>query len=229
MIQGVIFDVDGTLVDSVDLHARAWAAAFRRFGREVPFDDVRRQIGKGADQLLPVFFSKQELSEFGTQLEEYRAELFRQAYLPRVIPFPKVRELFRKIAGSGKRIALASSASKDEVAHYKKLARVEDLVTAETTADDAERSKPAPDIFVAALSKLGTDLDATLVVGDTPYDAQAANKLGLETIGLLCGGFPEGDLLGAGCFAIYRDPEDLLLQYRQWSEAQPSLSRMEPS
>ena len=225
MIQGVMFDVDGTLVDSVDLHARAWKDAFHRFGREVAFEEVRRQIGKGADQLLPVFFSKEELSEFGTQLEEYRAELFKQAYLPRVKAFPKVRELFRKIVGDGKRIVLASSGSKDEITHYKKLAGIEDLVAAETSADDVERSKPYPDIFAVALSRLGTKKDEAFVVGDTPYDAEAATKLGLETIGLLCGGFPKEDLLRAGCFAIYRDAEELLLEYPQWSRAQPSLSQ----
>ena len=224
MIQGVMFDVDGTLVDSVDLHARAWKDAFQRFGRDVPFEDVRRQIGKGADQLLPVFFSNEELSEFGVQLEEYRAELFKQAYLPRVTAFPKVRELFRKIVGDGKRIVLASSGSKEEIAHYKKLARIEDLVAAETSADDVERSKPYPDIFAVALSRLGINNDEAFVVGDTPYDAEAATKLGLETIGLLCGGFLKEDLLQAGCFAIYRDPEELLVEYPQWSRAQRSLS-----
>ena len=224
MIQGVMFDVDGTLVDSVDLHARAWKDAFQRFGRDVPFEEVRRQIGKGADQLLPVFFSNEELSEFGVQLEEYRAELFKQAYLPRVTAFPKVRELFRKLVGDGNRIVLASSGSKEEIAHYKKLARIEDLVAAETSADDVERSKPYPDIFAVALSRLGINNDEALVVGDTPYDAEAASKLGLETIGLLCGGFSKGDLLQAGCFAIYRDPEELLGEYPQWSRAQRSLS-----
>jgi HAD superfamily hydrolase (TIGR01549 family) len=223
MIQGVIFDVDGTLVDSVDLHARAWQDTFRRFSRDVPFEEVRSQIGKGADQLLPVFFSREELSSYGTQLEEYRAELFKRAYLPRVTAFPKVRELFRKIVGDGKGIVLASSASKDEIAYYKKLARIEDLVTAETSADDVERSKPQPDIFAVALSKLGAKKDEAFVVGDTPHDAEAALKLGLETIGLLCGGFPKEDLLRAGCFAIYRDPEELLLKYSHWSVAEPSL------
>jgi HAD superfamily hydrolase (TIGR01549 family) len=224
MIQGIMFDVDGTLVDSVDLHARAWKDAFHRFGREVAFEEVRRQIGKGADQLLPHFFSNEELSEFGTRLEEYRADLFKQAYLPRVKAFSKVRELFRKIVGDGKRIVLASSGSKDEIAYYKKLARIEELVAAETSADDVEHSKPHPDIFAVALSRLGTKKNEAFVVGDTPYDAEAATRLGLETIGLLCGGFPKEDLLRAGCFAIYRDPEELLLEYPQWSRAQPSQS-----
>ena len=225
MIQGLIFDLDGTLVDSVDLHARAWKDTFLRFGKDVPFEEVRGQIGKGGDQLLPVFFSKQELSAFGVQLEDYRAELFKRAYLPRVTVFPKVRELFRKIVRDHKRIVLASSGSKDEVAYYKKLARIEDLVVAETSSDDVERSKPHPDIFAVALSKLGAKRDETFVVGDTPYDAKAALKLGLETIGLLCGGFPKDDLTRAGCFATYRDPEELLLEYSRWSRAQPDISR----
>src|SRR5262245_44524163 len=141
MIQGLIFDLDGTLVDSVDLRARAWKDTFLRFGKDVPFEEVRRQIGKGRDQLLPVFFSKQQLSEFGAQLEEYRAELFRRAYLPRVTALPKVRELFRRIVRDHKRIVLASSGGKDEVSYYMKLARIEDLVVAETSSDDVERSK----------------------------------------------------------------------------------------
>jgi HAD superfamily hydrolase (TIGR01549 family) len=152
---------------------------------------AREQIGKGADQLLPVFFSNEELSEFGVQLEEYRAELFKQAYLPRVTAFPKVRELFRKLVGDGNRIVLASSGSKEEIAHYKKLARIEDLVAAETSADDVERSKPYPDIFAVALSRLGINNDEALVVGDTPYDAEAASGAGTAAAGVLSGGFAE--------------------------------------
>ena len=110
MPKAVIFDIDGTLVDSVDQHARAWQEAFRHFGREVPFAEVRHQIGKGGDQLLPVFFTKEELAEFGAELEKYRGDLFKREYLPRVRPFPKVRELFERICADGKQIALASSA-----------------------------------------------------------------------------------------------------------------------
>ncbi|HVF27838.1 MAG TPA: HAD hydrolase-like protein, partial [Pyrinomonadaceae bacterium] len=86
-IKAVIFDIDGTLVDSVDLHAKAWQETFKKFGKEIPFADVRRQIGKGGDQLLPVFFSKKELDEFGEEMEEYRGELFKKEYLPRVKAF----------------------------------------------------------------------------------------------------------------------------------------------
>ena len=115
MINVVIFDIDGTLVDSVDLHAEAWRVAFKKFGKTVSFADIRRQIGKGADQLLPVFWSAGELSKFGEDLEEYRSELFKKEYLPHVKSFPKVRQLFERIRKDRKRIALASSAKGDEL------------------------------------------------------------------------------------------------------------------
>lgn len=214
MIKAVIFDIDGTLVDSVDFHAEAWQRAFEHFGKKIPYAEVRRQIGKGGDQLMPVFLSEEELDEFGKELEKWRGELFKREYLPRVRGFPKVRELFRRVHDDGKRPALASSAKGDELEAYKKIAHVEDLVEEETSKDDAERSKPHPDIFEAALEKLG-DLkpEEAVVVGDTPYDAEAAGKLGLKTVGVLCGGFPEAGLRAAGCVAIYRDPADLLARY----------------
>src|SRR5215210_7611089 len=155
MIKAVIFDIDGTLVDSVDLHARAWQETFKHFGKEIPYEQVRHQIGKGGDQLMPVFFSKQELDEIGSEMEKYRGELFKREYLPQVRAFPRVRELFTKIKEDGRRIALASSAKEEELKAYKKIAHIEDLVEEETSADDADRSKPHPDIFEAAMEKLG--------------------------------------------------------------------------
>lgn len=214
MIKAVIFDIDGTLVDSVDLHARAWQEAFEHFGKKIPFEKVRYQIGKGGDQLMPVFFSKRELEEFGEELEKYRGELYKREYLPRVVAFPSVRELFERVKQDGHRIALASSAKEDEIGTYKKLARIGDLVEEQTSADDAEKSKPHPDIFEATLSQLGdVKPSEAVVVGDTPYDAEAAGKAGLNTVGFLCGGFPEEDLRAAGCVRIYRDASDLLARY----------------
>lgn len=214
MIKAVIFDIDGTLVDSVDLHARAWQEAFRKFGRDLPFDAVRQQIGKGGDQLMPVFLSEGELKRLGDELEEYRGQLFKQQYLPQVRAFPAVRALVERIQADGKQVALASSAKGNELAAYKRIAQIADLIEEEASADDAERSKPHPDIFAAALEKLGRPAPAeVIVVGDTPYDAEAAGKLGLQTIGLLCGGFPETQLRRAGCSAIYQDPADLLAHY----------------
>jgi HAD superfamily hydrolase (TIGR01549 family) len=216
MIKAVIFDIDGTLVDSVDFHARAWQETFRHFGKEIPYEKVRHQIGKGGDQLMPVFFSKEELKEKGSEMEQYRGELFKHEYLPRVRAFARVRELFEKLREEGFRLALASSAKEDELGAYKKLARIEDLVEEETSADDAEKSKPHPDIFEAVLERLGdiNPLEA-VVVGDTPYDAEAAGKAGLRTIGVLCGGFAEAELKQAGCLEIYQDPADLLARYEE--------------
>ena len=205
-----IFDVDGTLVDSVDLHARAWQEAFAYFGRRVPFEEVRAQIGKGGDQLMPVFFSQDDLARRGEAIEQYRSDLYQRRYLKRVRAFPQTRELFEELIRRKVRIALASSAKGEELETYKQLARIVDLIEAETSADDAERSKPHPDIFEAALKRLDTDKQQTFAVGDTPWDAIAAHRLGVRCIGMLCGGFAERDLLEAGCIAIYRDPADLL-------------------
>jgi HAD superfamily hydrolase (TIGR01509 family) len=216
MVRAVVFDVDGTLVDSVDLHARAWQDAFRLFGKEVPFDDIRFQIGKGGDQLMPVFFPRQELQRFGEEMQTARGRIYRERYMGQVRAFPKVRELFERIQRDDKRIALASSAEKEEFEANLKLLGIGDLIDAATSAQDAERSKPFPDIFEAALAKLeGIRADESVAVGDTHYDAEAAGQIGLRTVGVLCGGFPEEDLRSAGCVEIWKDPADLLKHYER--------------
>jgi HAD superfamily hydrolase (TIGR01549 family) len=226
MTEAVIFDIDGTLLDSVDLHAQAWQEAFKHFGHEIPFDQIRAQIGKGGDQLLPVFLSPEELKERGKALEEFRGSLFKQKYLSKVRPFPRVRELFQKLKESGQQVALASSAKPDELQTFKRIANIEDLVQAETSSGDAERSKPHPDIFEAALDRLGNiSREEVVVVGDSPHDAEAAGKAALRTIGVLCGGFPESALREAGCVAIYSDPADLLRRYDESLLAKRSSSR----
>jgi HAD superfamily hydrolase (TIGR01549 family) len=222
LVQNVIFDVDGTLVDSVDEHAEAWRRAFLEFGRDVPFAHVRSQIGKGADQLVPVFFTEDELEKFGQELSDYRSELFKREFMPKLRPFPKVRELFQRLRADGLRIALASSANGDELEHYIRLCNLEGLTQAQTSKADADKSKPHPDIFEAALERLGRpEAHSVAVVGDTPYDALAASKLGLPTVGVLCGGFPEEDLRTAGCRAIYKDPADLLAHYESSRDTWP--------
>ncbi len=207
---GVIFDVDGTLVNSVDLHAEAWQRAFAAFGHAVSFADARSQIGKGGDQLLPVFLKPDEVEQQGKALEGFRKDLFTRDYLDRVQGFPAVPDLVRFLLDRGKRVGLGSSAKGDELQAYKRKAGIEALVQTETTSDDAARSKPHPDIFEAALERLGLPAARVIVVGDTPYDAEAAAKAGMRTIGLLCGGFAEASLSAAGAVAIYADPADLL-------------------
>ena len=214
MVEAVIFDVDGTLVDSVDLHARAWQEALAHFGHPVAFEAVREQIGKGGDQLMPVFVPEAELARIGEQLEQFRTDLYRRKYLPQVKALPGVRALFERLLADGKRIALASSAKGEELQTYKRLADIEDLVGAEASADDAQRSKPHPDIFEAALEELGHPApNLCVVVGDTPYDVTAARGAHLRTVGVLSGGFPAESLWGAGAVAVYRGPEDLLAHY----------------
>jgi HAD superfamily hydrolase (TIGR01509 family) len=215
MRKAVIFDVDGTLVDSVDLHAHAWVDAFRDYGHQVDFAKVRAQIGKGGDELMPVFLSQTELKQYGKALEHHRGQILKDNYLPRIKGFPKVRNLFKRLLDDGKQIVLASSAKQDELETYKKAAGIDDLIRAETSADDAEKSKPHPDIFEEALRRLHVPPQEAIVVGDTPYDAEAAAKAGLPIIGLLCGGWPAEELKNAGCIEIYKDPADLLKAYFQ--------------
>jgi beta-phosphoglucomutase-like phosphatase (HAD superfamily) len=215
MLRAVMFDIDGTLVDSNDLHARAWVEAFAKFGIELPFDRVRSQIGKGGDQLMPALIGKEKSEDIGKELSAYRSELFKSKYLSQVCAFPKVCELFKRILRDGHKIALATSAKQDELKQLKKIAGIDDLIHEETSSDDAEKSKPHPDIFAAALERLGVKPDEAIAIGDTPFDAQAATRLHVRTIGVLCGGFPENALRNAGCVEIYLSPADLLAKYEK--------------
>jgi HAD superfamily hydrolase (TIGR01549 family) len=208
--KATIFDLDGTLVDSNELHVESWDRAFRHFGKTFTREQLRKQIGKGSDQYLPEFLSPDEIERFGQELDHYRSELFKNEYLPEVKPFPKVRELFEYLRHSGKSNVLASSGKNTEVEHYTKLLQIEDLIDGTTTAEDAENSKPAPDIFLAALEKLdGLSASAAVVIGDTRFDIEAARKAGLDSIAFLCGGTDEEILRNSGALAVYRDPADL--------------------
>lgn len=216
MIKAAIFDLDGTLVDSNELHALAWQETFRHFGKEITLSELRAQIGKGGDQYLPVFLNRREMQDFGEQADKFRGEIFKKKYLERVRPFPRVRGLLERVRAGGKKVALATSGLVDEVEYYRKLAQIDDLVDAQTTKEDVTRSKPSADIFLAALHHLGdVAADEAVVVGDSPYDIQAAKKIGLPAVALLCGGFPEDELRAIGATAIFRDPADLLEKFQR--------------
>ena len=210
MPKAAIFDVDGTLVDSVDLHARAWHEALAKFGHDVTFEQARTQIGKGGDQLIPVFLSEAEQEDHGEEMEAWRGTLFKSKYLPLVRPFSAVPELLRRVHEAGLRVAVASSAKTSELDVYLDVARIGGLVDVATSSEDAEQSKPAPDIFQVALKKLGIEGPDAVAVGDTPYDAQAAGKASIPIVGVLCGGFSEAELRKAGCAAVYPGPGALL-------------------
>ena len=209
-----IFDIDGTLVDSNELHVDSWDRAFRRFGKEFPREKLRTQIGKGSDQYLPEFLTPDEINRFGKELDDYRSDLFRKEYLPKVRSFPKVRELFQRIRDDNKHIVLASSGKKADTKYYIDLLKIDNLIDDYVSGDDADSSKQAPDIFAASLKKLGDISPAEAVtVGDTKFDVEAARRAGLGTIAFLCGGTAESVLREAGAIAIYRDPADFLAHY----------------
>jgi beta-phosphoglucomutase-like phosphatase (HAD superfamily) len=210
MTRAAIFDIDGTLVDSVDLHASAWQEAFAEFGHNVTFEEARSQIGKGGDQLLPVFLNAQQQNDYGDALDAWRGERFKSKYLPMVCPFSAVPELLQRVRDAGLSVAVASSAKQDELDIYLEIAGISDLVDVRTSSADAKQSKPAPDIFEAALQKLGVQPTHAIAIGDSPYDAQAAGEIGMRTIGMLCGGFSEADLRASGCVAVYPGPGALL-------------------
>jgi HAD superfamily hydrolase (TIGR01549 family) len=213
VIRAAIFDLDGTLVDSNELHVLAWQETFRHFGKEIPIERLREQIGKGGDQYLPVFLNERELRESGKEADKLHGEIFKKKYLPQVRPFPRVRELFERLRADGKKIALASSGKEDEVRHYEKLLGIEKMVDSMTTSDQVAHSKPCADVFIAALNLLSLRPDEAIAIGDTPYDVEAAKKIELPVIGVLCGGFSEEILRDEGAVAIFRDPADLLENY----------------
>jgi HAD superfamily hydrolase (TIGR01509 family) len=213
MLKAVLLDVDGTLVDSNALHAEAWERSFAHFGFQVDFYAALRQIGKGGDQLLPIFIPEEQLATMGKAVEQYRKELFEREYLTYVRPFPQVRQLVERMLDAGLQVAIASSASKAELQSYKKIARIDDLIVEETTSQDAEQSKPHPDIFAAVLERLGVNATEAVSIGDTPYDAEASMRAGVRIVGVTSGGWSQQDLQRAGCVEVYRNVTDLLAHF----------------
>jgi HAD superfamily hydrolase (TIGR01509 family) len=207
----VILDVDGTLVDSNDAHARAWVEAFAEDGFEVPYDTVRRMIGMGGDKLIPGAIGLPAEDPRAERIAERRGEIFRSRHLPTVRPFPRVRELLGHMREQGLELAVASSAKEDELRPLLRLAGAEDLLEATASGSDAGRSKPDPDIVTAALRQLGRAPGEAVMVGDTPYDVEAAARAGLASIAFRSGGWDAEALRGAR--AVYDGPADLLQRY----------------
>ena len=204
----VLFDIDGTLVDSNDAHARAWVDAFGEAGISVDFAHVRRCIGMGGDKLMPEVSGLQEDSPEGKPISKRRGEIFRERYLPQLQPFRDAANLVAACKDRGATVVAASSASKKDLRALLKLAGADDILDAATSSDDAEESKPDPDILQAALQKAGVQPAAALMVGDTPYDVEAAARAGIACVAVRCGGWGDADLRGA--LAVYDGPWELL-------------------
>lgn len=207
-LRGVLLDVDGTLVASNDAHARSWVDAFREFGLDVAYERVRPLIGEGGDKLLPQLTGLDHESPRATQLSERRWEIFERDYLPHLVPTPGARELVARLRDAGLEPIVATSATEDEVQAILEQAGLADLVPKRTSSDDAERSKPDPDIVHAALARGHLDAAEALFVGDTPYDVTAGRRAGVAVIALRCGGWDDAALAGAA--AVYDDPSALL-------------------
>ena len=211
MSRAVILDVDGTLVDSNGAHAAAWVDAFSEAGVAVDPGRVRRAIGMGGDKLMPEVSAVTEDSPLGRRIGQRRSEIFKERYLPQVRPFPRVREFVQRCAADGFHLAVASSAKEDELGALLERANVADLIPTRTSSDDAENSKPDPDIVVAAIERAGAPRDSTVMIGDTPYDVAAAKRAGIAIIGVECGGWTRQELEGA--IAVYANAAELLTLY----------------
>jgi HAD superfamily hydrolase (TIGR01549 family) len=207
----VVFDIDGTLLDSNDGHAHAWVDALHEHNYSVALDRTRALIGKGGDKLLPELTGIDVESDLGRAIAVRRQAIFKERYLPQIEAQDGARELVQRVLANDQRALVATSAQGDELSSLLERAGINDLITLAASSADAERSKPDPDIICAALQKAGIEPSAAIMVGDTPYDRDAAHRAGVPFVGLRCGGWDDEALSGAQ--AIYDDPAALLLVF----------------
>lgn len=206
---GVLFDVDGTLVDTTYLHTVSWWEALRQTDRHVPMAEIHRAIGMGSDKLLDHLLGPERDRGADGKLRDAHDALFAE-YWERLVPLPRAADLLRACAERGLRVVLATSAAEHEVAALRRALAADDVIDTVTCSADAEESKPAPDILVAALEQSGLAAERVVFVGDSVWDVAAAGKLDIPCVGLTCGGTSRGELAGAGAVAVYDDPAALL-------------------
>ncbi len=213
MLKAVLCDLDGTLLDSNAFHAEAWQRTFAEFGFKADFESIVKQIGKGGEYLLPCFVPKDKLPGLEKQLNSFRKRLFHREYIDRIVPFADARRLLERMRQRGLRIAVATSSEKGDVEAFKTILKIHDLIEEDTTADDAEKPKPEPDIFQTALAQLGVQPDEALALGDTPWDVEAAKKAGVGTVAVQSGGWRREELLEAGALAVYVNVADIVRNF----------------
>ena len=206
-----IFDVDGTLVDSNDAHADAWADAFAEHGVKIDRALVRRCIGMGGDKLMPRVSGIQEESAAGQRISSRRAEIFKTRYLQTVRAFPRVPDLLARLKNEGLTLAVATSARRSELGALLEKTGAERFFDAFTSSDDADESKPDPDIVTAALQKGHCDRLSSVMIGDTPYDIEAAHRAGVRAIAVRSGGWDTPDLRGA--VDVFEDVAEMLAAF----------------
>jgi HAD superfamily hydrolase (TIGR01509 family) len=211
--RAMLFDVDGTLVDSNDAHARSWTDALKEHGVQVEFHQVRPFIGMGGDKLLPAIADISESSSQGQAIAKRKKEIFNHL-LRGVQPTRGARALLSYLCEHDVTLVIATSADDQELAAILAQAGLEDLIPNKTSKSDAPVSKPDPDIVHSALTRAEASPDEAFLVGDTPYDIEAANRAGVASIALRCGGHWSDEAL-RGAVAIYNDPQDLLSRWQQ--------------
>ena len=209
-----LLDIDGTFLDSNDAHARAWVDTLSRNGHPVPYERVRPLIGMGGDKVLAELLGINADGPLGRRLSDERRRLFLSRDLPSLPPTPGARALVERMRADGLTIVVATSATGDELDALLRQAGIDDLVGDSATSSDADRSKPDPDIVGVALRKSGVDAGRALMLGDTPYDIEAATRAGVATVALRCGGWWDDAALG-GAIAVYDDPAAVLAQWPQ--------------
>ncbi|HEY8431636.1 MAG TPA: HAD family hydrolase [Sandaracinaceae bacterium] len=212
-VDAVLLDLDGTLVDSNDQHAKAWVDALAERGIRVRFEDVRPLVGMGGEQLLRKLTGIAPDDPRSRELRDRRSRLFVERYLSEIAPQPGARELVAKLRERGFRLVVATSSSEDEVRPLLEIAGIGELVDAVTNADDVARAKPAPDVVRAALEKARVNEDHAVLLGDTPYDVASARQAGVAVIAFRCGGWDDASLDGA--IDVFDDPADLLRNWMQ--------------
>lgn len=210
-VRGVLFDVDGTLVDSNDQHAHAWVDAFHEVGCDVSFDRVRQMVGMGADKIIPAITGLDRNGTEAKSISERHDTIFMQQYMPHLKSFPGVRPLFERLRGDGLGIFIATSAKPDERNALLQIADVSDLISGAASTTGDEHSKPDPDVINATVRRSGHSASELVMVGDTPYDIEAATRASVRSIAFRCGGWPDIRLEGAA--QIYDGPWDMLDHY----------------
>ncbi len=205
----VLFDVDGTLVDSNYLHVHAWRRAFHSLDRNVDSWRVHRAIGKGSGKLLSTLLGDEDAGRIGDEAKELHSRFYLEtADLLR--PFDRAPDLIRTLAKRGVRVVLATSAAPDELKELRRVLDVDDVVAGIVSGDDVEATKPDPEPVFAALDKAGTAPEDTIFVGDAVWDVHAAKKAGVRTVSVLSGGVGAAELTDAGAVAVYDDAAAIL-------------------
>jgi HAD superfamily hydrolase (TIGR01509 family) len=211
-LRGVLLDIDGTLLDSNDAHAAAFTRAFAEHGLDIPFDHVRPLVGMGSDKLIPSLTGFEHDTRDGKAIVERKKGIFEERYLSQLKPTPGARALLTRFLAEELTLVIATSAGADEMKGLLKQAGVDDLIHDATSSGDVDNSKPDPDVIGAAIKKSKLKAGELVMLGDTPYDIEAARKAGVATIALRCGGWWDDDAL-EDAIAIYDDPADLLAHW----------------